>query len=82
MIAARVNTYVHKHDDDGIDHNDTCGAPKEYSVLRSDVSYLSGEGNAAAANAARSYLPWSEVETPCNRVPGKTVSLLQAPVDR
>jgi hypothetical protein len=38
----QIDTYVHKHNDDGIDHNDCCGTPEEHSILSSDVSYLSG----------------------------------------
>lgn len=36
-----IDTYVNKHDDDGIHHDDPSGAPKEHSVLHGDVSYLS-----------------------------------------
>ena len=36
-----IEAYIHKHDDDGVYHDDDCGPPKEHSVLRSGISRLS-----------------------------------------
>lgn len=40
------HTYIHKHNDDGVNHNDSRGAPKEQSVLNGNVSHLSGAEDA------------------------------------
>jgi len=77
-----IDTYVHKHDNDGIYRDGRCRAPEEYPVLCVHVSHGSGGYNASAHKAARTHLPWLEVETPGNRAPGTTVSSLRATADR
>lgn len=74
--------YVYKHNYDGVNHDDPCGAPKEHSVLRGDVSHLSGAINASASNVSCSYLPWLEAETLDSRAPGKTILWSRATADR
>ena len=45
-LSKESHAYVYKHNDDGINHNDSRGAPKEQFVLRGNVSHLSGAENA------------------------------------
>lgn len=78
----RLVTYVHEHNYDGVNHDDTCGAPKEHSVLRGYVSHLSGAENASASDVSYGCLPWLEAETLDSRAPGKTILWSRATADR